>query len=101
MVKRVGGLYFHDESTWNDGNRVDTGPRRTRDPESGRNREDGPVTSSASEEAPDRADAESREDETAHLNDVPDGSGCTEIWEHLSERRERDGGGGADDEPEP
>ncbi|WP_423751579.1 hypothetical protein [Salinirarus marinus] len=23
-----------------------------------------------------------------HLADVPAGSGCTEIWEHLSERRE-------------
>lgn len=23
-----------------------------------------------------------------HLADIPDGSGCTEIWEHLSERRE-------------
>ena len=22
-----------------------------------------------------------------HLEDLPDGSGCTEIWEHLSERR--------------
>ncbi|WP_266076714.1 hypothetical protein [Haladaptatus caseinilyticus] len=29
-----------------------------------------------------------REDD--HLEDVPDGSGCTEIWEHLSERRGRD-----------
>lgn len=25
-----------------------------------------------------------------HLQDVPDGAGCTEIWEHLSQ--ERDGG---------
>jgi len=24
-----------------------------------------------------------------HLADVEDGAGCTEIWEHLSERRER------------
>ena len=22
-----------------------------------------------------------------HLDDVEDGSGCTEIWEHLSDRR--------------
>ncbi|GAA0201965.1 hypothetical protein ACFFQF_02150 [Haladaptatus pallidirubidus] len=28
--------------------------------------------------------------ETDHLEDVPDGSGCTEIWEHLSERRDAD-----------
>jgi hypothetical protein len=25
---------------------------------------------------------------TDHLDDVEDGCGCTEIWEHLSERRE-------------
>lgn len=25
-----------------------------------------------------------------HLDDVPDGAGCTGIWEHLSERREAD-----------
>lgn len=31
---------------------------------------------------------QSREDDE-HLQDVPDGAGCTEIWEHLS--RERDG----------
>lgn len=29
---------------------------------------------------------ESSEDE--HLETVPDGCGCTEIWEHLSETRE-------------
>lgn len=27
--------------------------------------------------------------EYEHLDDVADGSGCTEIWEQLSERRER------------
>jgi hypothetical protein len=27
-------------------------------------------------------------DETAHLDDVPDGAGCTEIWERLSDRRD-------------
>lgn len=26
-----------------------------------------------------------------HLSDVPVGSGCTEIWEHLAEQREDDG----------
>lgn len=25
-----------------------------------------------------------------HLDEVPDGAGCTGIWEHLSERREDD-----------
>ena len=29
-------------------------------------------------------------DDTSHLEEVPDGSGCTEIWEHLSERREKE-----------
>ena len=26
--------------------------------------------------------------DSGHLDDVPDGAGCTEIWERLSERRE-------------
>ncbi|WP_132059132.1 hypothetical protein [Halorussus amylolyticus] len=29
-------------------------------------------------------------DDRSHLSDLADGSGCTEIWEHLSEQRERD-----------
>ena len=32
------------------------------------------------------AEEREREDEE-HLEEIPDGSGCTEIWEHLSERR--------------
>lgn len=31
---------------------------------------------------------EERDD--AHLADIEEGAGCTEIWEHLSERRERE-----------
>jgi hypothetical protein len=27
------------------------------------------------------------EDDAAHLEDVPDGLGCAEVWEELSERR--------------
>ena len=27
-------------------------------------------------------------DDEAHLEDVPDGAGCTEIWEHLSATRD-------------
>ena len=27
-------------------------------------------------------------DDTEHLSDVPDGAGCTEIWERLSEERD-------------
>ena len=34
---------------------------------------------------PTDADAES---ETDHLEDLPDGCGCAEVWEFLSERRE-------------
>jgi hypothetical protein len=29
--------------------------------------------------------------DTDHLDDLEAGAGCTEIWEHLSERRERAG----------
>lgn len=32
--------------------------------------------------------SEQRDDE--HLQDLPDGSGCTEIWEHIAERRADD-----------
>ena len=31
---------------------------------------------------------EREEIDTSHLDDVEDGCGCTEIWEHLSENRE-------------
>ncbi len=31
---------------------------------------------------------EKRDDD--HLADVEEGAGCTEIWEHLSEKRERE-----------
>jgi len=34
------------------------------------------------------ADGDEDADESAHVADVPDGAGCTEIWERLSERRE-------------
>lgn len=27
-------------------------------------------------------------DEDAHLAEIPDGAGCTEIWEHLSNERD-------------
>jgi hypothetical protein len=42
-----------------------------------------PDTEESDTEEPDRPDA--------HLNDVEDGCGCAEVWEHLSERREDDG----------
>ncbi|MES3518494.1 MAG: hypothetical protein PPP58_12615 [Natronomonas sp.] len=36
--------------------------------------------------------SESQEEEidTSHLDDVEDGCGCTEIWEHLSDGRDED-----------
>ncbi|MBX0295674.1 hypothetical protein [Haloarcula nitratireducens] len=36
----------------------------------------------------DETDAEADEPTTDHLDDVEDGCGCTEIWEHMSETRE-------------
>ena len=33
-------------------------------------------------------DRDDRDD--GHLSDVPDGAGCTEIWEHIGDRREDD-----------
>ena len=48
----------------------------------------------ASADERDGEDGEEREgdadgpDGAGHLDDVPDGAGCTEIWERLSERRE-------------
>lgn len=37
--------------------------------------------------APDAVDEAAERD---HLGDVPDGSGCAEIWEHLTEERDDD-----------
>lgn len=34
---------------------------------------------------------EPRSEDDEHLRDLPDGAGCTEIWEHLSERQAEDG----------
>ncbi|WP_459194213.1 hypothetical protein [Halosimplex sp. J119] len=35
-------------------------------------------------------EAEAGRSETAHLENVEDGCGCTEIWEHLSDQRDED-----------
>jgi hypothetical protein len=37
---------------------------------------------------PSPTDCPAEEPAADHLDDVEDGLGCTEIWEHLSERRE-------------
>lgn len=45
------------------------------------------MTGKMDDEADDDAEEDAAEEED-HLSDVADGSGCTEIWEHLSERRD-------------
>ncbi|WP_191965415.1 MULTISPECIES: hypothetical protein [Haloferax] len=35
-----------------------------------------------------RSDEDDEVDPTAHLDDLEDGAGCTEIWSHLSESRD-------------
>lgn len=55
-----------------------------------------PETGSTADQCDDGSGAESGEEPVDgegrdHLSDVPVGSGCTEIWEHLAERREDDG----------
>ncbi|WP_254544179.1 hypothetical protein [Halomarina pelagica] len=35
------------------------------------------------------ADQPPREDDRCHLDDLEDGCGCAEVWEHLSEQREK------------
>ncbi|MFB6162880.1 MAG: hypothetical protein ABEJ86_05520 [Halococcoides sp.] len=44
-------------------------------------------------ETPDDADAADAERVDDHLEDIEDGCGCAEVWEHLSEERDS-----ADDE---
>lgn len=38
----------------------------------------------------DEATEENSDADRSHLDDLEDGAGCTEIWEHLSDRREDD-----------
>jgi hypothetical protein len=37
-------------------------------------------------------EAEREEQDTDHLDDIEDGCGCAEVWEHLSERRAQQDG---------
>lgn len=39
-------------------------------------------------------------DDESHLDDVPDGAGCTGIWERLSEHRGERGGKPCDERPD-
>lgn len=36
------------------------------------------------------ADADEESVDTDHLDDIEDGSGCTEIWKHLSDERDEE-----------
>lgn len=48
---------------------------------------------SETEDARASADVEITSDDDRpayHLDDLPDGSGCAEIWDHLSEHRKQD-----------
>jgi len=42
----------------------------------------------ADENAQVESDDEPREVDTSHLDDVEDGCGCAEVWEHLSDERD-------------
>ncbi|WP_254762315.1 hypothetical protein [Natrinema marinum] len=42
----------------------------------------------AAECKPEPAEQEGEERDDAHLDDIEEGAGCTEIWEHLAEKRE-------------
>jgi hypothetical protein len=43
---------------------------------------------SDSDPSTDAEDSADEEAETSHLDDLADGAGCTEIWEHLSDGRD-------------
>ncbi len=51
-------------------------------PTAGSDRGGGPTVTSRS------SDANADDTPTDHLDDVEDGCGCAEVWEHLSEHRE-------------
>jgi hypothetical protein len=34
------------------------------------------------------SNTKSSDENAAHLDEIPDGAGCTEIWEHLSDGRD-------------
>ncbi|MDS0476792.1 hypothetical protein [Natrinema sp. 1APR25-10V2] len=42
----------------------------------------------AAECTPEPVEQEAEERDDAHLDDIEEGAGCTEIWEHLAEKRE-------------
>ncbi|WP_276260148.1 hypothetical protein [Haloglomus litoreum] len=52
--------------------------------------ESGPMPVDTPRPDGDGADATEGDDDTAHLDDLPDGSGCAEVWEYVSEERDDD-----------
>jgi hypothetical protein len=48
----------------------------------------GSASRSLTKPAMSTAENEQTSDDGDHLREVPQGAGCTEIWEHLSDRRE-------------
>lgn len=42
-------------------------------------------------------DRTTTDDDREHLDDLEDGCGCAEVWEHLSERRAAEANASADD----
>lgn len=46
------------------------------------------------------SDGPDGDEQPNHLRDVPDGAGCTEIWEHLSEQWGHSGENGHEDADE-
>lgn len=52
--------------------------------------EDPEAETEAETDAETDAETENGRSDEDHLEDIEDGSGCTEIWEQLSEQREDD-----------
>ncbi|MFC6904864.1 hypothetical protein [Halalkalicoccus tibetensis] len=48
------------------------------------------VTGAEADDADPEPEGKSEDEDGDYLDDIDDGSGCTEIWEQLSERREND-----------
>ena len=42
----------------------------------------------AAECKPEPVEQDTEERDDAHLDDIEEGAGCTEIWEHLAEQRD-------------
>ena len=65
----------------------DDGDQAAADP-SDRASDDAGSDDGSTEDAATDAESDAVAEARAHLQDVEDGCGCTEVWKHLSERRE-------------